>query len=201
VSQHCGQAKLKLRVVGAIRAELTKRGKLTGGAASKRQPKPEPVDDTPSGRTTTEEPFEEDEPTTAVTPESTEPEPEEELRDGFGRVVPVALLPTFRLAKGFVTDFNRELNSTYQDLVTAAEESWGVGLFSIYPTVKQDISKIKTDVAASIPFCVCPNIDHEEHATACKVCIQKRGWLTRHNFQQLDKITQDKIKAKAEESQ
>lgn len=100
-----------------------------------------------------------------------------------------------------MTDFNRELNSTYQDLVTAAEEAWGSGLFSIYPTVKQDLSKVKSDVAASIPFCVCPNIDHPNHATECKLCIQKRGWLTRHNFHQQDKLTQDKIKAKAEEQQ
>lgn len=196
------------QLVGDIRAELTKRGKLTGAGASKRQTakeEPEQRFTAPSGRTTTEGP--DAEPTTTVTPDSVvpqpvaEPEPDEELRDGLGRLVPVALQPTFRLAKAFVTDFNRELNSTYQDLVTAAEEAWGSGLFSIYPTVKQDLSKVKSDVAASIPFCVCPNIDHPNHATECKLCIQKRGWLTRHNFHQQDKLTQDKIKAKAEEQQ
>lgn len=109
------------------------------------------------------------------------------LLDKRGRVVPERLVPAFRFGAAFVTDLRSTLHEVTAGVQTATDEAWGSGLSAILPTVEADLKKVAQDVAANVPFCVCPHVnesgDHQ-FGGKCKVCVDGRGWLSRHNWHQ-----------------
>ncbi len=196
------------QLVGDVREEMTRAKLLTGEAASKRAPIPQPVPlaEAPtavqppkSGRAT--KTVEEDsdpveQPTATVSHAKAEESKPEPFYDARGRLVPAPLRGQFKLAKAYLTDFRGVLSEVVDSLKTATEENWGSGIAAVVPTIEADLKKIARDVASSIPWCVCPHVDsfgdHHDKGK-CPVCVDNRGWLTRSNWHQLSQALQTKI--------
>jgi uncharacterized ParB-like nuclease family protein len=198
-------------MVGQVRAEMTADKELTGSAAKGSAERPKSgnpsgqqkptMDGKPTGRATTRTEKAKVEPPPVLAPEpepQAEPKKGERPKDARGRAVPDSMVPLFAAGRVLVNDCRAMLAEMLAGIKSAAEEPWGGGLPAIIPTLEADLSKTGTDIAASVPYCVCPHVtDAGEHQLGgnCKVCVKNRGWLTRHNYHQLS----DAVKALIEE--
>ncbi len=207
-------------LVGQVREELTNANKLTGKAAKgspERKASGNPAGQKPAAkpetvRATSPAP----EPKSAAKPDPLPvlpPEPEEEpapiqagkrAKDARGRVIPEPLAELFARGKSFVNDVRATLAEVVEGVKAEANEPHGAGLGACVPTLEQDVKKIGTDIAAAVPWCVCPHVGDDGQHTyegKCKVCIGNRGWLSRHNWHQLSDSVKQLIDDVANESE
>lgn len=139
--------------------------------------------------------------------ETPEPPPRvkgDRLLDARGRAVPESLVPLFKFGKSFLSDLRGTIGEVAEGVKTAADEGWGKGLTPILPTVEADLKKVAQDVAASLPFCCCPRLSDDavhELGGRCQVCVDNRGWLSRHNWHQQSDGVKREIEEKAAEKQ
>jgi uncharacterized ParB-like nuclease family protein len=137
-----------------------------------------------------------------------EPEPEpttagEQEKDVRGRNWPASMVPLFRAGRRFLNDIRAMFAEAKEGVKGASTEPWGAGFRSIIPTFDKELEKSAGDVAASIPYCVCPHVNNDGVHTLpgkCKVCVDNRGWLSRHNYHLLSDAVKKLIDEVASES-